>query len=181
MNNVVQLCEIMLLHLYLLKGRTENMNHTCCFTGHRPEKMCYTEDVLLRELHRAIDQAIDDGYTTFITGTAKGVDLWAAELVLQERKANPALRLICAVPHPKFGQHWANGWTDRFRSVLARADEIHYICSSYSRSCFQQRNKWMVERSSLVIAAYNGAAGGTQNTIVYAMSKDVEIRYISLQ
>lgn len=98
MNNVVQLYELMLLHLYSLKERTETMDHTCCFTGHRPEKMRCAEDILHRELDNAIDQAIDDGYTIFITGMAKGIDILAAELVLYKQKTNPVLRLVCAVP-----------------------------------------------------------------------------------
>ena len=33
-------------------------------------------------LEKAIADAIADGYVTFITGMAMGVDIWAAEIVL---------------------------------------------------------------------------------------------------
>ena len=36
----------------------------------------------------------------------------------------------------------------------------------------------MVDRSSRVIAAYNGESGGTKNTIRYANSKNVEVENI---
>ena len=54
---------------------------TCCFTGHRPEKLSISADIIYDRLERAIENAIDDGFTIFITGMAKGVDIWAGELV----------------------------------------------------------------------------------------------------
>ena len=52
--------------------------------------------------------------------------------------------------------------------MLRAADAVYYISDSYSRPVYQRRNEWMVDRSSLLIAAYTGASGGTSNTIEYA-------------
>ena len=46
----------------------------CCFTGHRPEKLKVDEKEVKALLERAIDEAIQDGFVTFITGMARGVD-----------------------------------------------------------------------------------------------------------
>ena len=108
---------------------------------------------------------------------AKGVDIWGAELVLQ----HPQVRLICAVPFRGFGMRWEWDWTERFCRVIKQADKVVYICPGYSTDVFQTRNIWMVDHSSLVIAAYNGTPGGTRNTIMYAQSQaDCEIRYLPL-
>ena len=40
--------------------------------------------------------------------------------------------------------------------------------------CFQIRNRFMVDNSERVIAAYNGESGGTRNTVLYAKDNDVE-------
>ena len=58
--------------------------HRCCFTGHRPEKLSLSENEVKPLLEKAIDNAIADGYVTFITGMAKGTDIWAAEIVLEK-------------------------------------------------------------------------------------------------
>ena len=58
--------------------------HRCCFTGHRPEKLSLSETEVKPLLEKAIDTAIQNGYTTFITGMAPGVDIWAAEIVLKK-------------------------------------------------------------------------------------------------
>ena len=52
--------------------------YCCCFTGHRPEKLEIGPDLVIRRLDEAITAAIGRGYTAFISGAAKGVDLWAA-------------------------------------------------------------------------------------------------------
>ena len=119
-------------------------------------------------LELEIKRAIDKGYTTFITGMAKGVDLIAAEIVLCLRKQDSRLKLICALPHPGFGRRWRNGWTERFQKVLVQADLEQTICPKSSYSAYQTRNQWMVRHSSLVIAVFNGERGGTKNTLDFA-------------
>ena len=48
----------------------EKRLHRCCFTGHRPEKLSLSENEVKHLLEKAIDNAIADGYVTFITGFA---------------------------------------------------------------------------------------------------------------
>ncbi|MDY3305126.1 MAG: hypothetical protein SOW78_12805 [Clostridia bacterium] len=49
--------------------------HRCCFTGHRPEKLMYEEEKIKILLQKAVDDAIADGYVTFITGSAVALKL----------------------------------------------------------------------------------------------------------
>ena len=57
--------------------------HRVCFTGHRPEKLKQSESVIVKALETAIKEAIADGKNVFISGMARGVDIWAAEIVLR--------------------------------------------------------------------------------------------------
>ena len=57
---------------------TEKRLHCCCFTGHRPEKLSLSEAEVKALLEKDVDTAIENGFTTFITGMAPGVDIWAA-------------------------------------------------------------------------------------------------------
>ena len=154
-------------------NEAELRKHRCCFTGHRPGKLKMPEKQLVKLLEAEIIRAIDSGHTTFITGMAKGVDLIAAEIVLRLRKHDPRLKLICALPHPGFGQHWGGGWTERFRRALAEADLERTICPAFSYGSYQTRNEWMVRHSDLVIAVFNGEPGGTKNTLDFAKKNGV--------
>ena len=39
----------------------------------------------------------------------------------------------------------------------------------------QQRNKYMIDNSSVLIALFNGKAGGTKQTVDYAKQQGLEI------
>ena len=97
---------------------TEKRLHRCCFTGHRPEKLSLSEAEVKPLLEKAIDTAIENGFTTFITGMAPGVDIWAAEIVLKKRKHNTALHLICAVPHPGFEKRKTKYEAERYKKII---------------------------------------------------------------
>lgn len=56
----------------------EKRMHRVCFTGHRPEKLTRSEYAIKADLEEQICQAIDDGLTVFVTGMARGIDIWAA-------------------------------------------------------------------------------------------------------
>ena len=147
----------------------------CCFTGHRPEKLNQPEAEVIAWLETEIRKAIDDGFITFISGMARGVDIWAAEIVLRLRDEGFPIHLICASPFEGFERSWNDEWKRRYTVVIQKADLVKFICQGYSRACFQIRNEWMVDRSSRVIAIFNGQYGGTKNTIDYAKRTGVQI------
>lgn len=160
---------------------SEKRKRRCCFTGHRPEKMYSTESEIKASLALAIEDALAAGKLTFISGMSRGVDIWAAELVLQYREANSSIHLICAIPHPDFEKRWSPHWQQRYRAILQEADLIRTISTSFSMSSYQIRNEWMVDRSGLVIAVFSGERGGTKNTIEYARSQGIDIVMINAQ
>lgn len=149
--------------------------HRCCFTGHRPERLGMPEIEVISGLKKEIRQAIADGFQTFISGVARGVDLWAAEIVLTLRDEGAAIRLICASPYRGFENRWSREWQERYRRVMEQADLVRFICPRYSRDCFQKRNEWMIDHSARVIAVYNGQPSGTRNTIEYARRRNVPV------
>lgn len=151
----------------------------CCFTGHRPQKLRRSEKEIKVDLETAIQQAITDGYTTFITGMAYGVDIWAGQIVVQLRKSNPALHLIAAVPFRGFEDRWSADWKRAYQELLEQADLVMYICPGYNAGAYQRRNEWMVDHSSRMIAVFNGEPSGTKNTIEYANKQAVYILRIN--
>ena len=153
----------------------EKRKHRCCFTGHRPEKLQAPDSVVVAALEKEIRQAIADGFSVFISGMARGVDIWAAEIVLRLRDTGEAIRLICACPYQGFERGWKQSWQDRYNTILSAADLVRHICPGYSQSCFQRRNEWMVDHSARVIAVWNGQPSGTKNTIDYAWRMGIPV------
>ena len=156
----------------------EKRSHRVCFTGHRPEKLTRFEWLIKRDLEKQIRQAVADGMNVFISGMARGVDIWAAEIVLKLRDAGQPVKLMCACPYDGFEQSWSKEWQERYSAILAAADYVKYVCPAYSRSCFQIRNEWMVNHSARVIAVFNNQPSGTMNTIEYAIRQNVPVEFI---
>ena len=156
----------------------EKIKHRCCFTGHRPDKIELGEKEIKPLLEKAIDEAISEGFVTFITGMAMGTDIWAAEIVLDRKKKNKNLHLICALPHPGFESRRNFTEKKRFSKIIKKADLVKEINDHYFTGCYQVRNEWMVDRSNLVIAVFNGQKSGTKNTVDYAIKKGININNV---
>jgi len=153
----------------------EKRLHRCCFSGHRPEKLRTDEATIKAWLEKQVDQAIADGYTTFITGMAMGVDLWAGQIVVERRRSNSSLHLIAAVPWPGFAAKWKDQWKGQYETVLHAADLVINVREAYEKNVFQLRNEWMVNHSQRIIAYFNGERGGTLATIDYALKSHIEL------
>lgn len=149
--------------------------HVCCFTGHRPEKLLIHERQIKIMLKKEIQSAIAEDFTVFITGMARGVDLWAARLVLDFRRAYPQIKLICAVPYEGFEKKWSQSWQALYHEVLEASDGVKVFYSAFTYAAFEKRNHWMVNHSARVIAVYTGQRGGTYNTIQYAKAQNVQV------
>ena len=153
----------------------EKRKHRVCFTGHRPEKLTRHEKSITKDLEKEIRQAAADGLNVFITGMARGVDIWAAQIVLMLRDEGYDVKLMCVCPYEGFERSWNQEWQKAYREILAAADFVKYVCEGYNRTCFQARNEWMVNHSARVIAVFNGEKSGTKNTIDYAMKVGVPV------
>jgi len=159
-----------------------NKNTTCCFTGHRPQKLSwgYDEDhadclklkVILKE---QIEGMIKKGVSTFITGMALGTDIWAAEIVLELKKTHSDIQLIAAIPHEGQERRWSDEYVSRYNMIRSAADNVTVLHDHYTRSCMHERNRLMVDNSAHIIAVFNGEKGGTKGTIEYAQRKGLEL------
>lgn len=155
----------------------------CAFTGHQPKSFPWKYNeaapgcVLLKEvLAEQIKALADRGVTDWLSGMAQGVDLWCAQIVLDLRKENPALKLHCVLPCEGQESKWAASAQERYRSILAQANEVVYVGQEYNRDCMQERNRCMVDRASILLAVYNGAwRSGTGATVRYALKKGRDV------
>lgn len=146
-----------------------------CFTGHRPEKLNMSKDKIKSALLNEIIKAIDDEFKVFISGMARGVDMWAAEIILELKDEYPDIKLIAAVPFEGFELKWSTSNQKQYHYLLNQADLVKYVCPNFSYSSYQIRNKWMVDHSARVIAVWNGKKSGTKNTIDYANRCGIEL------
>lgn len=152
----------------------ETSKRTCCFTGHRDVKKSEYER-LATAICSMIDTLHTEGFTEYICGGALGFDTVAAVTVINLKKLYPDIRLIIAKPCPEQASRWAEPDRALYQRILDRADEVVTVSPVYTRSCMLERNRYMVDRSEMLIAYVKRAEGGSAYTLRYAEKKGLDI------
>jgi uncharacterized phage-like protein YoqJ len=155
---------------------------SCCFTGHRPAKLPwkYREEdarclALKRRIQDAVEAAYGEGYRHFLCGMAMGCDLYFCECVLALRERCPDVTVEAAIPCPTQADTWPPAQRERYQRLVAACDLETLVSEKYSSGCMLRRDRYMVDHASLLIAAFDGSAGGTRYTVEYAMGRGLDI------
>ena len=153
---------------------------TCCFTGHRPEKLPWGKNeldprclALKGKIRDAVEAAWAEGKRHFICGMARGCDFYFAEAVLALREEYPDITLEAAIPCAVQSASWSASQRRRWEELVSACDKKTILQEEYTPDCMLKRNRYMVEHSSLVIAVYDGSDGGTRRTLEYAIREKV--------
>lgn len=161
----------------------------CCFTGHRPDKLPWGTDEsdprcirVKEEIRRALERAYGRGFRHFISGMARGGDLFFAEAVLALREQYPDVVLECARPCESQSERWPRAERERYDAILDQCNLETMVQHTYDRWCMMRRNRYMVDHASHIIALYDGVPkGGTAQTLAYAMKKGLTTDIIALE
>jgi len=132
------------------------------FTGHR--------QISLRSVYQGIDQLIDfalnENVDHFYSGMALGVDQIAANK-LHER----SLPWTAVIPCKDQEKLWTEQQQSKYSDLLKLADKKITLAESYADGVMQARNAWMVRRSQICLAVFDGRAGGTKSTVELAINR----------
>ena len=161
---------------------------TCCFTGHRPAHLPWgaNEDDarclrLKEELSARLEGLYACGYRRFLCGMALGCDMYFAEAVLALRQEHPEVRLEAAVPCGDQPERWPVKQRLRYNRLLDESDSVTVLQIHYTPDCMMRRNRYMVDRSSLLLACYDGRPSGTRSTMLYAMREQVQVLTVEIE
>ena len=155
---------------------------SCAFTGHRPGKLPWGEDesdlrciALKAKLRAAVESAIHEGLEHFICGMAEGCDLYFAETVLALKSTYPHITIEAAIPFSGQADRWRPELRARYDYDLRQCDYQTLVQEAYTPGCMMRRNRYMVDASRILIAAFDGRPGGTARTLEYAALRKLEI------
>jgi len=154
----------------------------CAFAGHRPQKMPFGFDELdsrcidfKKRLHDTIESLIWCGYSHFLSGGALGMDMYAAEIVLELRHDYPWIALEMVIPFDSQSDKWNDLYRTRYRVLLDEADIVTFTSHEYSKGAVFLRNHYLINNADLLLAAYDGQPGGTQMTCDSARKAGLDI------
>ncbi|MBQ8725374.1 MAG: DUF1273 family protein, partial [Oscillospiraceae bacterium] len=156
--------------------------------GHRPQKFLdtpiHSSEVTLHTIQALLTMLIADTYEQgarfFLTGMAKGVDLWAGEILLYMQQFLPDIHIIAAVPHAEHESGFSGQDAVLLRRIANAADAVICIEEKPSRWCFLRRNDYMLRYSRTLLAVQHTNGGGTAYTMEKARKKNIPRRILDL-
>lgn len=161
---------------------TISREKTCCFTGHRPGKLPWNNNEddprcagLKQALADVLDALYESGYRRFLCGMAAGSDIYFGEAVLALQKHHPDAVLCAVIPCAGQETRWSAAWRERYHRLLAQCGQSVVLQEEHTANCMMNRNRYMVDHASLLIAVYDGKTGGTRNTLRYAARQNLRI------
>lgn len=147
-------------------------------TGHRPNKIGgYNLNSPLRTVVRQeMEQFLLEHKPELgISGMALGVDQDFAKLCIKH-----SIPFVAAIPFEGQESRWPKESQDEYNEILEHAKEIAFIApKGYAAYKMQKRNRWMVDRSTDVLAIWDGTTGGTANCVAYAEAINKPIHRIN--
>lgn len=165
-------------------------NITCCFTGHRPNKLFGYD--MKHESYQNLAKRVkrlahylhtEYGVINFISGGAIGFDTVAFFAIESLKKDYPGIKNIIAIPFIGQESKWKEDSIERYKKMLNLADDIIHVdqIEKYKASSvagkLNKRNHYMVDNSSYLIACYDGTKGGTYNCLEYAVKTGLSHLY----
>ena len=141
---------------------------TAAFTGHRWYDSSRKQS-MKSSIEANVREVYINGITNFMSGMAIGFDLLAAGVVLSLKREYPDITLTAVVPFKEQESRFNADDKCIYNKYLSQADKIVIISDDYYARCYLDRDKYIVDHSSMLIACYDGRKkGGTFWTINYA-------------
>lgn len=128
-------------------------------TGHR--EFSFDNHLIVDIFKRALAKA---NCTMALSGMAQGADTLFAKAAIE---LGIPYKAIC--PFRGQGANWPEPAKQQYLELLSKAEEVIYTSESYHKHCFFVRDRYLVDKSDLLFALYDGREkGGTFYTYKYA-------------
>lgn len=140
-------------------------------TGHRPDKLggynAHDDHRAIRRHMRDFLSEAPDGELVLVSGGALGIDQFWIEVGLHLE-----LPVVVALPFKGYNDKWPAASRQKYEELLDKCWQVQYVCEpGYEPWKLQERNKWMVDNTDILVAYCTGQSSGTQNCIDYAVTQ----------
>lgn len=151
-------------------------------TGHRPNGLPKEYGYNLNneawtKLKEYIEVTIEECYKyatqneklILITGMALGVDTVFWEVAAKLRKSNKNIKIEAAVPFVGQEKKWTEKSQKQYKKMLSESDKVTIVSEGgFATYKMMTRNRYMVNKSDIIIAVICKETGGTAQCVKYA-------------
>lgn len=131
---------------------------TVTFCGHKIE---FYSDAIRKKLYEISEQLINQGADEFLFGGYGNFDLMAAQVIRELKEKYSRIRSVLVVPYV----------FNNFDRELYDHFEYPPIAHVPKRFAMAKRNKWMIDRSDVIVAYVSHDYDGSAKMLRYAKRK----------
>ncbi len=158
--------------IFLPKIKT-NKNKTVAVSGHRNLSYGINKDIV----EKTFLSLIERGFDTFLVGMAIGFDTLCFN-ILSELRNKYDIKIIACIPCLDQSLKFSESSKTEYTEMLKISDDKVLISLNYTKNCMLDRNVYMVNNSSVLVAYIRENKGGTYFTVNYAKNENKEIIFV---
>ncbi len=147
---------------------------TCCFTGHRTLPRGVIRHLIPR-VTDGVSYLLDHDVRHFLLGGAVGFDTVCARALLCMKLSGFDLDIHLVLPCREQDCFWSPEDREIYREVMRYATSVKEIEDYYTPKCMAQRNRFLINSSSVCIAYVEHAKSGAGQTLRMAQKAGLTI------
>lgn len=152
-------------------------------TGYKPHELGIFDtkhpgiDYIKKAIRKRLVSYIEDGAEWMIISGQLGVELWAAEVVLELKEMYPSLKLAVLTPFLEQESKWQEEKQTYYRDLLAAADFVTSITKRTYEGAwqFKAKNAFLLDNSDGLLAVYDEENEGSPQYIVAEAKRRSEL------
>ena len=158
----------------------------CCYIGEHIQRFSNsyenkTHFSYQQKIENLIETHIKNGVSYFVCGDMNKAELRFAETVLRFREKYPNVELEIDLAFREYPLCFTSADVKLHKRILERADMLLFLFNQRDFHCKEERDYYIVDNASHVIAVYNGLEKGTiLSTIRYAKQQSKQVDLIDL-
>jgi uncharacterized phage-like protein YoqJ len=124
-------------------------------------------EIIKKAVKKQIIASLDGGLEWIIVSGQWGVEIWAAEAVLELKKVYKSLRLAVITPFLEQEEKWNDSKKELYKNILTRADYVNSVTKSkYDGPWqFKEKDKFLLRNSDGMILIYDEENEGSPKYI----------------
>jgi uncharacterized phage-like protein YoqJ len=118
-------------------------------------------------IKKTLTPMMEDGLEWVLISGQLGMELWAAEVVLELKSDYPDVKLAVITPFLEQEATWSENNKDWYKSILAQADFIDSVTKKgYEKPWqFRMKNQFFIEKSDALLLFYDQEKEGSPRYI----------------
>lgn len=159
--------------------------NTISITGLRRHKLNWdrkvykeNESKMICFLVEYLENYINEGFENFLCGMASGSDFIFAKAVIILKDKYKHILLHAIVPFVDQDKYYSHEDKLEYNNLIKKCDSIRILNFEYSKNCYEIRNEFLIESSSVLLAItydVNMHRSGTTQTINMAKRSNLKI------